>query len=114
MPEEFDSSLEALDWRYSAAIVGLWRFLEYSQLPFNRQEILSGKELDCLRYNKADITEDRYLKFAEHFYGEEFPHKKAENMLQKEVFSEEDIKEINTQLTFNVVLKKFFSKKIEK
>lgn len=110
MGEVFDSSLEAYDWRYSAAIVGLYRYLNHFELPFNKDEIMSRKELDCLRYNRADITEERYLQFAEEFYDEEFQHKKAERMLAQDNFEEDTIKEINALLTANTILKKFFSK----
>ena len=124
MSEEFDGCLEAFDWRYSAAIVGLWRYLEYHELPFNKDSIQRDEERDVLRYRKEDITEERdvlryrkediteerYLKFAEYFYNEEFPHWKAEKMLKHGNFNDETVKEINALLTYNVVLKKIFSK----
>lgn len=110
MEEVFDSSLEAYDWRYSAAIVGLYRYLNRFELPFNKDEIMSREEQDCLRYNRGDITEERYLQFAEEFYGEEFQHKKAERMLMQDSFEEDTIKEINALLTDNKILKKHFTK----
>lgn len=110
MSEEFDSSLEALDWRYSAAIVGLCRYLNHFDLPYNRTSICDEEEWDVLRYRKEDITEERYLQFAEKFYGEDFQHCKAEKMLKRDEWKEEEIKEINTLLTGNVVLKKIFGK----
>lgn len=111
--ETFDSCLEPYDWRYSAAIVGLQRYLSMFNLPSNWDEMIQEDdfcEKDSFCYNKADITEERYLKFAERFYGKEFPHIEACEMLEKSTYTEEDVKEINSKLTANVVLKKYFGK----
>ena len=114
MSEEFDSCLETYDWRYSAAIVGLKRYLDHFNLSSNwknNDEIdTSSPENDYFHYNKSDITEERYLAFAEKYYEEDFPHVKAERLLKKETYTDDDIKEINGLLTYNVVLKKFFGK----
>jgi len=110
MNEQFDSCLEAQDWRYSAAIVGLARFLRTMKLPSNLNEINRDEELDRLKYNKADITEELFLKFAEIFYDDEFQHIRVERLLNKEEFIEEQIKEINALLVGNTVMKKLFAK----
>lgn len=114
MSENFDGCLEAYDWRYSAAILGLQRYLEYHKLPSNWEDIRTAEtdsvENDVFRYHKSDITEERYLQFAEYFYGEDFPHVKALQKLKEEDYTDEKIKEINEQLTYNVVMKKFFAK----
>lgn len=60
--EQFDTWLEASDWRYSAAIVGLSAFLDFFEYEIEYE--LSD---DYLKFNEADITEERYLEFAEDF-----------------------------------------------
>lgn len=60
--EKFDTCLGALDWRYSAAIVGLCKYFIYY-----KDELEYELSDDYLEFNAADITEDRYLKFAESY-----------------------------------------------
>lgn len=104
----YDTRLEASDWRYSASIVGLVQYFKYLS------RIYGGKyyeeEEEDIIYCSKDITEERYLEFAEDYFVEDMHHVQAEHMLLKEEFSEEDIKAINEKLTANTVLKKLFSK----
>ena len=65
--EMFDTRLYASDWRYSAAIVGLNKYLE-----FYKHEIEYELTDDYLKFHRADITEERYLKFAESYYEDQF------------------------------------------
>lgn len=66
----YDTMLEPSDWRFSAAIVGLMKYLDYHDVDYKIDE-------DCIYYNSYDITEERYLEFVEHKYGEELHHKIA-------------------------------------
>lgn len=106
--EHFDTKLEPSDWRYSAAIVGLVRCFEYYKNSGENIEYCC--ENDCIMYNQSDITEDRYLRFAEKYYEEKFHHVFVENMLFYDKFSEEEIKIINEKLTSNTVMKGIFGK----
>ena len=85
MGGEFTDYLEADDWRNAAAIVGLIRFFEYAQIPYNREEIEQAEEvydddaeydegLDFLKFNGADITEEKLDDFIEHCFAEELHH----------------------------------------
>ena len=88
---DFDTRLEASDWRYSAAIVGLIKYFDYHQIEYK-------VEHDFILYNGKDIDENKYLEFVEYNYGEELHHKLVENILSQEEFSEEQIKIVNEKL----------------
>lgn len=108
MTEIFDSKLECIDWRYSAAMLGLIKYFnfyneQYDKIPFKENR-------DSIEYNYGDITEDRYLTFAEYEFRDEMLHKNIENLLYDEEFQEEKIKLINEKLKGNTVMKKVFGK----
>jgi CRISPR-associated protein Cst1 len=107
--EYFDTMLEPTDWRYSAAAVGLVRYFNhYKNLGEN---IEYSKEFDCIKFKQSDITEERYLKFAESYYKDEFHHIFAEKMLHSnDKFSDELIKLVNEKLTANTIMKSIFGK----
>ena len=103
--EKFDTCLGALDWRYSAAIVGLCNIL--STIKMRLEYELSD---DYLEFNAADITEDRYLKFAESYFEDQFQHREVEKYMNLENWSEDEMKRINELLRGNSVMKKVFGK----
>lgn len=109
-PMNFNESIEAKDWRWSAAIYGLIQYFDFHHLPYNRDEIVSLEEKDFLKFNKEDITEERYFSFVEYFFHDEFWHLKAEKMLLYEEYTEEQIKEMNDYLHKNESMKKVFDK----
>lgn len=121
MGGEFTDYLEADDWKNAAAIVGLIRFFEYAQIPYNREEIERAEEiydddaeynegLDFLKFNAADITEEKLDAFIEHCFAEELHHCAVERALDKTEWSKEEVDSINSRLTANTVMKKIFSK----
>lgn len=100
----YDSMLEASDWRFSAAIIGLMQYLDYHDLEYEIED-------DLILYNSEDITEEKYLEFVEYKYGEELHHKVVENILSNEEISDEQIKIVNEKLSLNIkVIKEFFGK----
>ena len=103
--EQFDTWLEASDWRYSAAIVGLSAFLDFFEYEIEYE--LSD---DYLKFNEADITEERYLEFAEDFFKDQFKHKDLERYMYLDEWTEEQMKEINELLRGNSIMKKVFGK----
>lgn len=122
MVGEFTDYLEADDWKNAAAIVGLIRFFEYAKIPYNREEIYQAKEtyeddseydegLDFLKFNAADIVDEKLDKFIEDYFAEEMHHCAVEKALGKSEWSKEEIDFINNKLTANTVMKKIFSKK---
>lgn len=44
MVGEFTDRLEADDWKDAAAVVGLIRFFDYAQIPYNKEEIAKARE----------------------------------------------------------------------
>ena len=102
---KFDTCLEASDWRYSAAIVGLCKYFKYYKYELEYE--LSD---DCLKFNAADITEDRYLKFAESYFEDQFQHRELEKYMNLENWSEDQTKRVNELLRGNSVMKKVFGK----
>ncbi|MGN1318313.1 MAG: type I CRISPR-associated protein Cas8a1/Csx8 [Lachnospirales bacterium] len=102
--EKYDSMAETSDWRYSAAIVGLKKYLDFFNLDYET-------DYDFIYYNEADITEDRFLEFAERYFKGDMHHIAVENFIKSNSdFDDDKIKEINGRLTGNTVMKKYFSK----
>lgn len=104
--EKFDTRVEASDWRYSAAIVGLYKYLTYFGAEGMNFEISE----DAIKFDRLDITEERYLEFVEEYYDEKLPHKKLEQMMHREEFSDEQIRMANELMKGNSILKKVFGK----
>lgn len=122
MTGEFTDYLEADDWKNAAAIVGLIRFFDYAQIPYNKEEIAEAREtydddseydegLDLLKFNAADITDEMLDAFIEDYFSEELHHCAAERALHKREWSKEEMDFINGKLTANTVMKKIFSKR---
>lgn len=104
--EKFDTAITPSDWRYSAAIVGLYKFFNY----FGEQGIDFEVSDDEFKFNHADITDEKYFEFVEFYYDSELHHKKLERMLHQEEFSDEQIKLANDLMRGNSILKKVFGK----
>ena len=103
---EFNQCVEPLDWRYSAAIVGLYKYFQYT----GEEDIDYRITDDTFEFNEEDITKERYLEFVEYYYGEDLQHKKIENILTSNDLSEEQIKFVNELMQGNTILKKVFKK----
>lgn len=101
--EKYDTMLEPSDWRFSAAIVGLLKYLNYHDLDYKIEE-------DYILYNSSSINEEKYLDFVEYKYGEELHHRAVENILSNEEITEEQLKLVNEKLVANTVMKKNFGK----
>lgn len=122
MVGEFTDYLEADDWKDAAAIVGLIRFFDYARIPYNKEEIAKAKEtydddseydegLDILKFNAADITDEKLDVFIEDYFSEEMHHCAVESALHKTEWSKEEMDFINGKLAANTVMKKIFSKR---
>ncbi|MGY5218303.1 type I CRISPR-associated protein Cas8a1/Csx8 [Clostridium butyricum] len=98
---KYDTMLEPSDWRFSAAIVGLMKYLSYHNFDYEVEE-------DCILYNSEDISEDKYLEFVEYKYGNDLHHKIAESILSNEEISDEQQKVVNDKLSGNTIMKKKF------
>ncbi len=122
MAGEFTDYLEADDWKDAAAIVGLIRFFDYAQIPYNKEEIARAREtydddseydegLDVLKFNAADITDEKLDAFIEDYFSTELHHCAAERALHKAEWPKEEMDFINGKLTANTVMKKIFAKR---
>lgn len=100
---KYDIKLEASDWRFSAAIVGLIQYLEYHQFEYETKH-------DYILYNSLDIDEKKYLEFVEYKYGDELHHKLVESILSQDKITEEQAKILNDKLKANKVMKDVFNK----
>lgn len=101
--EKFDTWIEASDWRYSASIVGLEKYLRY----YGEKGIDYDVTDEYLKFHSTDITQEKYLRFAEHYYKDNFWHKKLENLMYLEGCSQDQIKMGNDCLKPKT-MKKFF------
>lgn len=110
MGECYDTTLESIDWRYSAAMVGLKQYFNFSNKEFDK--ITDYREnQDSISYHQKDIYEERFLAFAEHFFWSDMFHTVAEDILcRAEEFSKEQIDMVNAKLTGNTIMKKYFGK----
>lgn len=105
----YSDRIECIDWRYSAAIVGLIKYFEFSNSQYN--PISYAIEKDVLFYNSDDITRERYLAFAEEYYHEGMEHKLIEDILNKyEEYPEEEIARVNELITKRTYIKALFGK----
>lgn len=95
--------LEPLDWRYSAAIVGLYEFLEAMD-----QTHTTGWELheDKLEYDDDFLTLKNYLKFVEIWFRDDLVIFKILELLDEPNPTDAQIKFVNDLLKSKTVLKK--------
>ena len=103
--EQFDTWVDASDWRYSAAISGLSKYFDFYKYDLDYE--LTD---EYLKFHESDITEERYLKFAESYFEDQFQHRELEKYMALEQWTEEQTKRINELLRGNSILKKVFGK----
>lgn len=109
MNKEYDVTMECIDWRYSAAILGLKRYFKFRNAKHDEIEFRMNQ--DSISFCSKDINEDRFLAFAEDFYREDMFHVAVENIFySSEEFSKEQIDLVNAKLTGNTVMKKVIGK----
>ena len=71
--------LEPFDWRYSTAIVGLRKYLEW--LGTEEPELIITE--DTLEYNRKYLNKSEFLKFAEYYFKDDMHHIEIENKLKE-------------------------------
>ena len=99
---DYDMSIEASDWRFSAVICGMKKYFTYydsSKYEINK---------DCLLFNTNDITEKKFLMFIEKYYQDEMHHIIIESMINCDEITEEIIKAVNEKLGANKILQDTF------
>lgn len=101
--DNYDTKLEAMDWRSSAAILGLLQYFNYHSFDHVIED-------DYILYNSSDINEEKYLEFVEYKYGQELHHKVVETILANEEINDDQVKLVNDKLVANTIMKKCFNK----
>ncbi len=120
----YDALLQLSDWRFSAAALGLLEYLDFCDSRYGKLDykILSAMEkseelpkeaikgLDGILYHSSDITEERYLDFAEYWFRSEMTHCKIMDILHGDSLSDDDIKKVNDMVKSKKVLQNLFGK----
>jgi len=105
----YDTKIETSDWRYSASIVGLIRFFDYLvEKGLGEEESFYKIYNDVIEYNDKEITQERYLLFAEYHFEENMHHRVIEKLLGNSELTEEQIKLLNEKLKANTIMKNVF------
>ena len=113
---DYDTLLQPTDWRFAAAVVGLCKYFDYFGIDY---KVLCDVEekpdnyihgFDGNIYKSEDITEEKYLEFAENYFEKYMTHKNILNILESQEFSEEQIKLVNDLVKSKTVLKGLFDK----
>lgn len=99
--------LEPFDWRYSAAIVGLRKHLEWLGVDEEPNLIITE---DTLEYNKKYLDKEDFLKFAEYYFKDDMHHIEIENKLKEKNPTEDQINIVNEKMKANTILKNKFKK----
>lgn len=113
---DYDTLLQPTDWRFAAAVVGLCKYFGYFGIDY---KVLYDVEerpdnyihgFDGIIYKSEDITEEKYLEFAENCFEKYMTHKNILNILESQEFSEEQIKLVNDLVKSKTVLKGLLGK----
>ena len=99
--------LEPFDWRYSAAIVGLRKYLEWLGVDEEPNLIITE---DTLEYNKKYLDKEDFLKIAEYYFKDDMHHIEIENKLKEKNPTEDQINIVNEKMKANTILKNKFKK----
>lgn len=87
--EDGKIKLEASDWRYSAAILGLIRYFDYNLIDY---EIVDNSVI----YSPEEITKERYVEYIlERYKNDNFPYLVLTDKLNKDTYTDEEINDLN-------------------
>lgn len=113
---DYDTLLQPTDWRFAAAVVGLCKYFDYFEIDYKVLYDVEEKPdnyiygFDGIIYKSEDITEEKYLEFAENYFEKYMTHINILNILESQEFSEEQIKLVNDLVKSKTVLKGLFDK----
>lgn len=113
---DYDTLMQPTDWRFAAAVVGLCKYFDYFGIVYKVLYDVEEKPdnyihgFDGIIYKSEDITEEKYLEFAENYFEKYMTHKNILNILESQEFSEEQIKLVNDLVKSKTVLKGLFDK----
>ena len=110
--KHYNALLQPTEWRYSAAALGLLKFLKFCNCDYELLNNCSEKPeeaiygFDGIFYDESCITEENYLLFAEDYFKSDMTHIIILNTLKKDEFTDEDVKKVNDLIKSKTVLKK--------
>lgn len=113
---DYDTLLQPTDWRFAAVVVGLCKYFDYFGIVYKVLYDVEEKPdnyihgFDGIIYKSENITEEKYLEFAENYFEKYMTHKNILNILESQEFSEEQIKLVNDLVKSKTVLKGLFDK----
>lgn len=113
---DYDTLLQPTDWRFAATVVGLCKYFDYFGIDYKVLYDVEEKPdnyihgFDGIIYKSEDITEEKYLEFAENYFEKYMTHINILNILESQEFSEEQIKLVNDLVKSKTVLKGLFDK----
>lgn len=113
---DYDTLLQPTDWRFAAAVDGLCKYFDYFGIVYKVLYDVEEKPdnyihgFDGIIYKSEDITEEKYLEFAENYFEKYMTHKNILNILESQEFSEEQIKLVNDLVKSKTVLKGLLGK----
>lgn len=113
---DYDTLMQPTDWRFAAAVVGLCKYFDYFGIVYKVLYDVEEKPdnyihgFDGIIYKSEDITEEKYLEFAENYFEKYMTHKNILNILESQEFSEEQIKLVNDLVKSKTVLKGLLGK----
>lgn len=113
---DYDTLLQPTDWRFAAVVVGLCKYFDYFGIDYKVLYDVEEKPdnyihgFDGIIYKSENITEEKYLEFAENYFEKYMTHKNILNILESQEFSEEQIKLVNDLVKSKTVLKGLFDK----
>lgn len=113
---DYDTLLQPTDWRFAAVLVGLCKYFDYFGIDYKVLYDVEEKPdnyihgFDGIIYKSEDITEEKYLEFAENYFEKYMTHKNILNILESQEFSEEQIKLVNDLVKSKTVLKGLLGK----
>ena len=94
---QFNQKIEPLDWRYSATIVGLYKYFNL----FGKENVDFRITDDAFEFNEEDITEERYYDFADFYFqmqGVNSSYKITKRLLSKEELTKSERKLLKDKL----------------
>ena len=134
---QFDTLLQPTEWRYSASVLGLKRYLDFIS-GYEEEKYLLLSELkekgitltlpeeinpifgfDGILYNSKDITEESYLAFVEQEFEREMTHLKILDNIRKyrdiddKKAKQQALKEINDLIKSKSVLRNLLKEKFD-
>ena len=94
---DYDTLLQPTDWRFAEPLSVYVNYFDYFGIVYKVLYDVEEKPdnyiygFDGIIYKSEDITEEKYLEFAENYFEKYMTHINILNILESQEFSEEQI-----------------------